>query len=383
MEQLRAVTVLIVVLGGVTVAGVAFSGVFFDGPDPDGDELIERALEGDADPKTVHGTATSEYIGPNETVETTSEVWLRPADEYYRIEITASDDSRERADVVAANGSLAWFYHEDAGEVYRYDLEEVGLVSTHDRGYYERLVATFDATFVETDTVAGREAYVVRLTPPEEAPSIGVLVGETEYRIPLSDSADDMVVDAHYVWLDTEYLYPLQERTELEGADGTTAATTTTFESITFDEDVSADRFEFEPPADAEVIDATRTEIDTYETVAKAVDVTELPLPTVDDLAVPDRFEFRSVSVLENDGETFASLVFEADSEQFSVTVSERHHDFDRGVERTVDGREARIVHRPTGPALQWNCDGYGHQVFGLYDEDELVAVAESVDCGR
>lgn len=383
MNRLLTATVLLVVLGGIALAGVAFTDVFVDDSDPDGDELIEHALEGDADPETVHGTTTSEYVGPNETVETASEVWLRPGSDYYRVESIASDDSRDRADVVAANGSLAWFYHEDAGEVYRYDLEEVGLVSTHDRGYYERLVATFDATFVETETVAGREAYVVRLTPPEEAPSIGVLVGETEYRIPISDSADDMAVDAHYVWLDTEYLYPLQERTELEGSDGTTAATTTTFESITFDGDLSTDRFEFEPPADAEVVDATRTELDTYATVAKAVDATGLPLPTVDELAVPDRFEFRSVSVLENDGETFASLVFEADSEQFSVTVSERRHDFDRGVERTVDGREARIVHRPTGPALQWNCDGYGHQVFGLYDEDELVAVAESIDCGR
>ncbi|ELK46892.1 hypothetical protein D320_20459, partial [Haloferax sp. BAB-2207] len=80
---------------------------------------------------------------------------------------------------------------------------------------------SYTVEFVETDTVGGREAYVLDIVPETNRSEAG-------YR--------------QRLWLDTERFYPLRKQTAWT-ADGTRRSVTTTYTNVTFDAAVSADTF--------------------------------------------------------------------------------------------------------------------------------------------
>ncbi|MFH5798769.1 outer membrane lipoprotein carrier protein LolA [Haladaptatus sp. CMAA 1911] len=215
---------------------------------------------------------------------------------------------------------------------------------------------SYAVEFVETDTVGGRDAYVLDITPTTNQSG------------------------AHYrqrLWVDSERFYPLRKQTAWT-ADGTQRSVTTTYTNMTFDVQVPADAFRPDIDADTKVRrpDTPRTEWYRTRADLEARSSISVPKPTV-----PPAFEL--VYATRTNGRiNGVGLRYAADGRELTVAKFNYTLDIDSN-ERdvTINGHPATIDHGPT-TSLSWDCNGYGFTVRGTGVEiDRLIEVARSVAC--
>ena len=378
---------------------------------PTGDGTPSAAeLEADiaaAEPPT---TATATLVSVHETDGGTTryeeDMWMH-ADGRTAVETTTSDGTRYTN---VGDGEYAWFYQHGADRVTVLDPERTGeshfdYLYDEQRRYFE----TLEVTAIEEATVDGRETYHVTFEPPRDVEgerTITVLVGNTEYVIPLEstdedvDEADDGAteaataatapVDSIDVWIDQETLFPIKQELETDAAERTW-----TYANASFDADIPDERFEFEPPADAVVeqdVHPLGTPFETVDDAAAAANVSVAePTDLPEDL---DRAEVEAAEYFFEDVSE-VTIRYAADGENesagdaadrllvYAVSSPPRPQDYDEdGESVTIGDASATLVDSEFGTQLSWTCGERGYYLFGTesIEPETVVDVAESID---
>lgn len=348
--------------------------------DPGGEAVVERMLENGTAVEDVRGVVRREVEQGDELEVAVVDLWDRPAAPHHRLEYREPDDR-----TIVSNGTVAWSYDGSTGEATRYDLEEYEPLAAHSAvDYYEGYLDRFDVAYAGTDTVAGRETHVVAFTSPTNETvetSIDVLVGETEYRIPLRTTVEeDLIVEEHRLWVDAEHWYPLKDRTTVTGPDGESLTLSREFEEVAFEVGIDDERFAFDPPADAEVDEYEFPDVAHYDDVGEASAAVPYDVPDPD---VPDGYERDRITVSDRDGElpSVTQSYETAGGDTFRFSTAEPFEEEPVGVSVRIGDREGIVFQGLEGPVLYWECAELSHRVSGLTDEEALLEVAESVEC--
>ena len=211
---------------------------------------------------------------------------------------------------------------------------------------------TVTVTYNGTETVDGREAYRLRLTP----------------------NAPNMSLRSETLWLDSEYLYPVKQHTEFV-ARGTDYEYTVTYSNVTFNPTLDPEIFRVGP--DEVPDDAREVRFDNYDSASAMAEAVELPVP---DPSIPEGFELDSASHRSADPE-FASLRYERpDSEaRIRVFVFGDSAAVTSGTPVQVGPHEARRSSTDDGTEITWVADGHSYRVSGTVGNETLIAVARSV----
>lgn len=385
--------VLIVTVSVGIVAGIGL--VVVDGTDGDvsfGDNVSARLTD-------LEGlTATREVVRErgNETTRSVEDVIL----DFERGGIRARTLSGPGSvDVRVSNGSVLWLYDRDEQTVTQLQLstpatanrlarlerfvdrvavrvgrgtqtptEGVGIsplpvVPAGNRGGSTTEPAAKGGTYTvsspETTTVNGREAVVVRLAQPDRI-------------------SEPVANYTQTLWLDTEWYYPLKQRTSWRQG-GRRHVVTTTYRNVTFNPGVGASAFVFDPPAAATVEVPETPDQQTYETVAALRAEANLTVP---DPAVPDEFVLtratRTTGRVTSIGLRYVNASSVLTVAKLSPSIEPRTD----GETVVIGGQQA--TYRNLGPrrVISWSCDGILYKVGGSgVSRDRLVSVANSVAC--
>jgi len=339
---------------------------------------------------TLTGTQTVE-IRANDTVRsrTVADVALVPETERKRVNFR--DAANRRYDRQVSNGSTLWLHDTDRDAVTAINLtgpptqprtaerlqllvaaagltdgdgrpQSIGVSPLPVVPRHAGVAPDADANrsyaveFVETDTVGGREAYVIEIAPETNRSEAGY---------------------HQRLWLDAERFYPLRKQTAWT-ADGTRRSVTTTYTNVTFDASVSADAFRPEIDANTTVERADTPSTEWFRSRAdlEARSSISVPKPTV-----PPAYELvyatRTTGRIDGVGLRYAAGGRELTMAKFNYPLDIDDDERDA----TVGGRPATIDYGPT-TSLSWNCDGYGYTVRGTgVETDRLVEVGRSVGC--
>ena len=234
-----------------------------DSGEPDPEAVFEGIFVHSDDLEDVRGEMTTTVTHGNETVTEVLEVAERPYVEYRDEVLESSDPRYDRVgDVYASNATVTWWYYAESNTAQYYehaDPFDDEAVRADRAAQAERQRELYELSYRGTDDVAGREARVLELAAANESveDQLSVLVGDTEYVYALEttaiDSTDQFYVVEQRVWIDTEYEYPLKEEVIWETANGERVVMTERFDSVSFNEGLADETFEFEPPDDATV----------------------------------------------------------------------------------------------------------------------------------
>lgn len=326
---------------------------------PDGETLLQRTVAAESTVESLRGVQTTTWTDGNESVSTTYEVWLRPPNET-RMELVSSDQP-DQFDVLVSNGTTLWTYDEDANEAVRLDPGfSPGQLQRLQESFAEAFLGDMTPTAVGTDTVAGRDAYVVELTPRNDT---------------------DSLYESATVWIDRETNYTLKQ----VGTTGFGRNVTidVTYEEIRFGVEIPDDRFTFEPPDDAEVLNASDFTTAQYADVEQAEAAVPFDLPEHE---VPAGYELDTVVVTENLDGWAASFRYVGENETLlTVGVRERQNRTgfapQPGESIEIDGVNATVTELPGADltSIQWEEEDLAYTVSGELPREDLRAVAESI----
>lgn len=295
--------------------------------------------------------------------------------------VTIVDDDGNETTIVE-NETDIWSYDEETGEILHVDRDEQRIVvPALEFDGYEHLVDEFDATYIGTERVSGREAHVIEFTPPrgeEDSVSLDLVIGETELQLARATIDGPLVVSEYRIWVDTEHAHPLKERTTLSGPEGESITLTNRYDHVAFETDPDEDTFEFDPPSDAEVREPPSFE--EYESVEAAADVVPYPIPDPDP---PDGYEIRTVSVRPTEDDVAVFVVYSDGTDSLTVSVTPQHGSDPVGVRVDLDGRVGTVVETHGGTAVVWECNDRAYRVAGTGPTEERIAVAKAIECGR
>lgn len=329
----------------------------------DADELVEKAQSAESTVDSMQGTMEMTMDDGDETQSVTYEFWQRSSDAV-RMEVVEADGVLGTPSLMVINGSVTWTYDEETNRAMKLDL---GFSPSELTEFGEELnKAAFEGMAAERvgmDTVDDRSATIVKLT---------------------GNGSATFMPDEVTLWIDDETYYPLKQEMTMSSPSNVTTTMTMTFADVTFDAEISDERFTFEPPADAEVIESDGLGIETHEDADSAADAIpfDLPNPTI-----PDDYEFDVATTSETIAGYSASLQYTSDSNaSLSVTVSDQTQDASFGVEAetiTIGDIEATLVSTDlmnvSSTSISWTTDERRYSISGTADEETLRTVAESI----
>lgn len=220
----------------------------------------------------------------------------------------------------------------------------------------------YEVTYLGTDTLADRSAHGFRMTA-------------------VGDAALDV---NRTLWLDSEYYYPLRvEQTVALEEDEDPIHVETRLENVTFDPELGADAFDWEPPSDA-TVETVSVSSETYDSRTALTAAASLSVPEPD---VPDGYRFDSGRVFDENF-TQVSADYVHDESGGSVTVSavevtnSSNGGLNAGESVTVAGQDAQYVVTERTSLVSWRCGDVQRNVMATdLDREELFGVAESVAC--
>jgi outer membrane lipoprotein-sorting protein len=378
-----------------------------------GPELGANASERLDDVETVSATRTSRISGysfnstGNDTYRSTQYVQRRLETGEYRTEIRNTSMDRA-ADLVVSNGTVTWRYDRDANNVTVFETN--GYRATAARGnQIERLFARlnwtrtsvgaeqagtpgagiepspglttadqlesslsrtqpnrYGVTFGGVELVDGRPAYVLTISP-----SVGG-----------SNASDGSRNYSQTMWIDSEYFFTLQQRTQFS-ADGNEITSVTTYSNISFNREFDDETFDFDPPANATVSEPISSASTTYDSRAAVERNTTLPVP---EPSTPDGFEFAQGRISSFNDSSAVRLVYTNETIRLSVGVYAFNQSLG-GNESSNAGETVRVGNRTAtysevGPyrSVSWTVDGFGFTVSGNgASRSLLIEVASSM----
>lgn len=381
-ERLVLTVATVVVVGVLAVAtwSLAFvSTGTADQPQVDADvQQRYEAIDG------VNATQTT-TIARNGTVasRTAYDAALRPGTGKKRLAVIST--TAQRYDLRVSNGSSLWLYDRSRATATRISLS--GAESN--RG--ERLQRLFSRLNMSTatDTTEPKSVEPLPVVPRTEGrpvESTGAMTvsyrgtesvdGREAYVVHVAP-ANETAAYEQTVWVDTERFFPLQTRTAWT-TDGERTVVTTTYTNVSYDTGVSADVFTPDFPEDTTVTAPETPETRTYESVSELEAETEMRVPEPD---VPPGYELQSATRTQG---RISGVGLRYANRTSLLTVAKYNRPADqteRNASVTIDGRPARVS-RDLTPSVSWSCERYRYTVRGEgVSPDRLIAVGQSVGC--
>lgn len=302
--------------------------------------------------------------------------------------------------LIVSNGTTRWQYDRDADAAQRLEVDP--NASSFLEGVYaqqERYVERYEIESIEETTIDGRDAYQVAFDPPANESigrSITVLVGDTEYAIPLQRNDGDFdgeerSTETVEVWFDQEHLFPVKHRVAGDGV-----SLETTYRNLTVNPGFDDDRFEFEPPTDENgsegVEEIALPSIVTHETVADADDTVPFSVAQPPAETIPDALSLDEITSYEfpDEERQQVSVSYRGDGDTITVTTSDGPRLFARGGEDVPIGdTTGTIADTDEGTELAWSCDGADGDLYysifvsdGLADDRQLaLEIGRALEC--
>lgn len=346
-------------------------------------------------------TVESSYTFGNESNRSVQRVWARPGTGERRVEMLRGPSDS----LVVSNGSVTWLYDREDNNATRLNTTGQPTASLTQAERIERIFtrlnvtrgADNESTTVEieprsaplpsvpsgqhdvstpaqsgdradeygvryegTDTVAGREVYVISIRPSPSDDNVSTL--------------DEYEQTMH---VDSEWFLPLKTHTEWV-SDGRRIETTTVYRNVTFEPGIDDDRFTFEPPENATITEPDIPSVRSYDSVAALRANTDLPIPDPD---IDPSYELQRAQLAPGEYR-FASLRYTNETSTLTVSVDNATTTNVSGEHITIDGRE--LVYRQFGPtaSVVFECGDFGYSVSGSgIDRETLLDIAMSIDC--
>lgn len=360
--MLRQRLVLATVLALAVVALAGCTGALSIEEEPDADALLEDAIEG-GDAEAVVGERTVEFADDNGAETTTERVW--EADDRSRSEVIESPDGTSDGDVIVGNGSSVLVYDTETGEATVRDPPPALAVED------------LEATYVGTDTVAGRDVHIVDVEVRNESVKrgIGVVVGDTRFVYPIELEEREADLQRQRLWIDEEHGYVLKQREVYEDPDGTELEVTTTFEEVSFEERIDDDRFEL--PDDAEIVDPDPQQWE-FADRAEADDHVAFDLP---DAEFPADYELRAVRADEYQGRVTVHEEYAVGSDLLWYSVAKEGLAPAEADEENVGDVNATVLELDGPTLLTWECGDLEAQLSGPFEVETLLELADGVPC--
>ncbi len=397
-----ALVAVAVVAAGVLALAPADSGADATAGQHIGHNASERlqSLEG------LTATVETTLVRGNETDRTVRRVSMRPGTGEVRSEPVGGNGS-----VVVSNGTVMWLYDPADREATR--LEVSGIRSTTDTqgerierlfnrlnvsraaaGESEtappspRLVplpvvpagpaagaapegvnrTSFGVRYEGTDTVDGRETYVLTLTTG-------------------ADGGANLESYTQRMYVDAEWFVPLRTHTEWT-LDGERVTVTSVYRNVTFEPGLSDSVFRFDPPENVTVTEGPSVAVEAYDSVGALEENTSVSVPDPD---VPPSFDLETARSTAGEGRS-VSLQYANATSRLTVSKSVAANATngtagnvtgDGGERVTVGGQEGVYRQVATSRLVSWSCDGVRYTVSGTGVSRGLVLeVADSVGCG-
>ena len=370
---------------GVTAAFAGCVQVPREAP-PSSEELVRDALETRIGLTDLQGLRTVTVEEPSATVERTERIVQRPPAERRLEVIQSTDPAVPMGTVSVRSRTETWEFEPARGRVTNVQHPN-RLVADRTRIVLESLLEAYDLEYGATDTVGDRTAHVLHATPPadeEVSPSISVLVGDTQYVLPLATEADADLEDATVTrtfWIDDEHRYPVKERNVVSVDDDLLHGITFAFDELAIDEGLDDDAFTYQPPDGVELVERGIEPVGIYDSLEEAGAVVPYDLPKPD---VPEPYELDRVTVIERGEHTIATSWYvdpEFTERELYVAVEEEQR-FNEDVleEVDLDGHEA-YVRDGSLESVFWTCGELSYEVTSPIDDEPILEVASSIGC--
>ena len=335
----QAAVVIAVVVVGLVAAGVA-TGLPGADSQPTGEAVLDDVEQRYDDADTLTGTAEVTVSNDSET-KTAAVDFAFAEPEKFRFVIEKDDTTSE----VGSNGSVVWAVGEE--ESFARELPAESEYEDYERPDDFVPDEDVEAELVDTTELNGEEAYVIELTP--------------------TDEADEKYEDVEStVWVSTDDSRVLQ----FEATDGEKE----TIVEVTDQQfDVSIHESTFEPPEDR--VEVTMTE--SYDSFDDLESSTDLDVPAYDDGEFQEATEFSSA-----DGQAVIQEYATDDGEVQIITATgaaDRLGDVEDGESVTVDGEDATAVEREDRSTVFWTEDDVTTGVVVEGSVDDAVSVAEEI----
>jgi hypothetical protein len=152
---------------------------------------------------------------------------------------------------------------------------------------------------------------------------------------------------------------------------------------VTFNPTIPEGTFEFEPPANATIVESSY-ESQSYDSRSNLASATEIKLPSPD---LPDEYRFKSGRITVNNGTETVSLEYTNGSADVLVTKRPVQSDStsvdrDSGESIDVGGRTGHAETIGDRNVISWQCGGWEYLVMGEQSQKTLLGIAESIRCG-
>jgi outer membrane lipoprotein-sorting protein len=310
----------------------------------------------DLDGFTANRTTTVAFDG--DTTTTTDRVWVRPSTGEMRAEAVAPD---ERAgDVVVRTTNASWHYDVSENRAHKLDFSESDMPSTNGFGYMlDDLVERSNVSYAGTEQVDGETTHRIELTPTD-----GVALGGNLT-----------------VWVDADTRFPVKLHQTVD-TEELNVSTTIRYDDVELNPGIEADRFTFEPPANATVEETQLPPMERYQSLDALRENASMAVP---DPALGDGFDLDRAVVTHLEAGDALSMTFS----NGTTTVSVGKQDVGVYGNASLDGGETVTVGDAEGTyrtfagtgVVQWTCDGHRYSVGGSLSKAALVDLAESVTC--
>ena len=331
--------VIAVVVVGLVAAGVA-TGLPGADSQPTGEAVLDDVEQRYDDADTLTGTAEVTVSNDSET-KTAAVDFAFAEPEKFRFVIEKDDTTSE----VGSNGSVVWAVGEE--ESFARELPAESEYEDYERPDDFVPDEDVEAELVDTTELNGEEAYVIELTP--------------------TDEADEKYEDVEStVWVSTDDSRVLQ----FEATDGETE---TTVEVTDQQFDVSIHDSTFEPPEDRVAVTTTES----YDSFDDLEASTDLAVSSYDD----GEFE-EATEISRADGQAVIQQYATDDGDVQVITATgaeDRLGDVEDGESVTVDGEDATAVEREDRTVVFWTDDGVTTGVVVEGSVDDATEVAEAI----
>ena len=325
---------------------------------------------------TLVSTSTvSNATGTTETTNATAKLSVkRPGKtrlEYLKPESQAGD-------VIVSNGTATTFYDAGNNTVRTLNTSFGGMGDTNQTGYVdtiERTLTQSDVSYEGTATVAGEETFVLSISP------------NTTGNVTTANTSSNQTY-----YLSQESYLPVKTVTESSfsfGNETTTTRSTTLLRDLQINIGLSDSLFEFDAPEDAERLGGFTPNISTYDSIDEAQQNTDFEFCAPSE--VPKGYSFENATVTTVNDNTSVGLQYTNGSDDpindtLSVRVSmaqpeQQANGTEIGQNVTINGQSGTYIEAGNEGIVSFTTGDLRYTVTGPFSQDELVAIAESINC--
>jgi len=263
-----------------------------------------------------------------------------------------------RGNIMVSDGETMWIYDAGKNEVQKVTMPKYEMPEIDYGEIIRDMMEKYNVDLQGSESVSNRDCYVLVLTPKDENATM-----------------------RQKLWVDKEYWMPMRIEMEMEFG-GKTMKSWVEYRDMEFNVGIPDSEFEFEVPEGAEVTEKEIPMPEMFNSVEEAQEEVDFTILVPE--YIPEGYEFERAIVIDIKDEKSVSLSYKKGVEILSLTESmgEEITGSLEGAEKVdINGREGEYIKMGMNKLLRWDCDGLSLSLMGELDKEELLKVAESVDC--